>query len=115
MYHTIAIDNTIFPVLSDISSEQYKASVMQLSMHSDASYLTVSQPISRASGVHFLSDEPPNPNNTEYFLPTVNGIILVVCKIMHNIMALSAKAEYGTIFVNIQTDVHICTTLTEMG
>ena len=87
---------------------------MQLAMHSDASYLTVSQSISRASGVHFLSDEPPNPNNTEYFLPTVNIIILVVCKIMHNIMALSAKAEYGTIFVNAQTAVPIRTTLTEM-
>ena len=30
-------------------------------------------------------------------------------------MASAAEAEYGTIFVNAQTAVHIRTTLTEMG
>ena len=34
---------------------------------------------------------------------------------MRNIMALAAKAEYGTIFVNAQTAVPIRTTLYEMG
>ena len=34
---------------------------------------------------------------------------------MGNIMASANEAEYGTIFVNSQTDVPICTTLTKMG
>ena len=88
---------------------------MQLSIHSDASYLSVSQARSRASGVHFLSEGPPYLDNTEDFVPTTNGILLVVCKIMHNIMTSAAEAKYGTIFVNAQTAVPICTTLSEMG
>ena len=87
---------------------------MKLAIHYDTSYISVSQARSRASGVHFLSEGPPNPNNPEYFIPNVNGILLVVCKIMRNIMASSPEAEYGTIFVNAQTAVPICTTLTEM-
>ena len=48
-------------------------------------------------------------------MPTTNGILLIVCKIMRNIMAAAAKAKYGTIFVNTQTAVPIRTNLTEMG
>ena len=91
------------------------ASGMQLDIHSDASYLSVSQDRSRASGVHFLSEGTPNPKNPEYFVPTINGIIIVVCKIMRNIMASAVETEYVTIFVNTKTAVPICTTLTEMG
>ena len=87
---------------------------MQLSIHSNVSYLSVSHARSRASGVNFLSEGPPNPKNSEDLVPTVNGIILVVCKIMHNIMASVSEAEYGTIFVNAQTAVPIRTTLTVM-
>ena len=47
-------------------------------------------------------------------MPTTNGILLVVCKIMRNIMASAAKAEYGTIFINSQTAVPIRNTLSEM-
>ena len=78
---------------------------MQLSIHSGMSYLSVSHARSRASGVHFLSEGPPNPKNPEDFVPTVNNVILVVFKIMRNIMASAAEAEYGTIFINAQTDV----------
>ena len=87
---------------------------MQLAIHSDASYISVSQARSRASGVHFISEGPPNPNNTEDFVPTVNGILLVVWNIMRNIMASESATECGTIFVNAQKDVPIRTTLTEM-
>ena len=48
-------------------------------------------------------------------MPTTNGILIVVCKIMRNIMASEAEDKYGTIFVNTQTVVPICTTLSEMG
>ena len=87
---------------------------MRLAIHSDTSYLSVAQARSRASGVHFITEGPPDPKNLEDFVPTTNGILLVVCKIMRNIMTSAAKAEYGTIFVNNQTAVPICTTLYEM-
>ena len=142
LYYAIAIDNTILPALSNISSYQYKATTntstqvaklfnylasnpqveiqyiasgMQLAVHSDASYLSVAQARIRASGVHFLSEGPPDPDNTKDFLMTTNGILLVVCNIMHNIMESAAEAKYGTIFVNSQTAVPIHTTLSEMG
>ena len=87
---------------------------MQLAIHSDALYLSVSHDRSWSSGVHFLSEGPPNPKNTEDFVTTVNGIILVVCKIMRNIIASTGEYENGTIFVNTQTAVPIRATLTEM-
>ena len=141
LYYAIAIDNTIIPDLSDIYSDNYKATNntekqvakllnylasnphaeikyrargMQLAIHYNASYLSVSQSRRRASGVHFIRKGPPNPNNTEDFVPTVNIILLVVCKIMRNIMASVAEAKYGTIFVNYQISVPNRTTLTEM-
>ena len=140
LYYAIAIDNTILPALSDISSEksksttntakqvakllnylasnpqaeiQHRASGMQLAIHSDASYLSVAQSRSRASGVHFLTEGLPDPENPEDFVPTTNGILLVVCKILRNIMASVAEAEYGTIFVNSKTAVPICTILSK--
>ena len=88
---------------------------MQSAIHSYPSYFSVSQARSRDSGVHFLSEGPPDPKKHEDLVPTVNGIILLVCKIMRNIMASASKAEYGTIFINAQTDVPIRTTLNEMG
>ena len=114
LYYAITIDKTILPALREISSEKYKAmkntekqvsklmnylasnphaemqyrvSGLQLAIHSNVSYLSVSQARSRASGVRFISEGPPNPNNPECFVPTVNGILLCVCKIMRNIMA----------------------------
>ena len=84
---------------------------MQLAIHSDSSYLSVAQSRSRSSGVHFLTEGSPEPKNPEDFVPTTNGILLVVCKIMRNIMASAAKVEYGTIFINAQKEVTIRTTL----
>ena len=94
---------------------QYRASGGQLSIHSNASYLSVAQSRSRASGVHFLNEGPPDPDNPEDFVPTTNGILLFVCKIIRNIMASAAEAEYGTIFFNAQIELPIPTTLSEMG
>ena len=94
---------------------QYRASGIQLAIHSDASHLSVAQARSRASGVHFLSEVLLDPDNPEYLVTTTNGILLVVCKIMRNIMVSAAEAKCGTIFVNAQTAVPIRTTLSEMG
>ena len=41
----------------------------KLDIHSDASHLSVAQARSRASGVHFLTEVPPEPVNPEYFVP----------------------------------------------
>ena len=142
LYYAIAIDNTIIPALSDISSDhskatkntakkvaklpdyldsnpnaeiQYRACGIQLAIHSNASYLSVSQYRHRDSGGPFSQWRSTWPKNPENFVPTVNDIILVVWKIMRNIMASAPGAEYGTIFIDAQTDVPICTTLNEMG
>ena len=88
---------------------------MKLAIQSDASYLSVAQYRSLSSGVRFLTEGPPEPENPEDFVPTTNVILLVVCKLMRNIMASAAEAKYGTIFVNSQTAVPIRTTLSEMG
>ena len=88
---------------------------MQLAIHSNESYLSVSQARSQFSGVDFLSEGPPNPNNPEDFVPTVNSILLVLWKIIRNIMVSAAEAEHDTISVNTQTVVPISTTRTEMG
>ena len=88
---------------------------MQSAIHYDTSYLSIAQARSRASGVHFLSEGLPDPDNPEYFLLTTNCILLFVCKIMCNIMTSAAEAKYGTIFVNTQTEVPIRTVLSEMG
>ena len=101
LYYAIAIDNTILIALSDIYSEQskattntakqvakllnylasnpqaeiqYRASGMQLVIHSDASYLSVARARSRASGVHFLTEGPPDPENSKDLcgLPTAS-------------------------------------------
>ena len=89
---------------------QYRESGMQLAIHSNASYLSVAHARSRASGVYFLSEGPPDPKNPEDIVLTTNGILLVVCKIILGIMESEAEAEYA-IFVDAQTDVPIRTTL----
>ena len=65
--------------------------------------------------MYFITKGPPEPENPEGVVPTTNGILLVVCKIMHNIMASAAEEEYVTIFIKAQTAVPIRNTLSEMG
>ena len=110
------VDKLLNYLASNTHAEiQYIASGMKLAIHSDVSYFSVNQDRSLASGVHFLSEGTPDPENPEDFVPTTNGILLVMCRIIHNIMASVAEAEYGTIFINAQTAIPICTTLSEMG
>ena len=103
--YAIVIDTTILPALSNISSDQskattnaakhvakvldylasnpqaeiqYRASGMQLAIHSDGSCLSVAQARIRASRVHFLTEGPPDPENPDDFVLTTNGILLLV-------------------------------------
>ena len=141
LYYGIALDKTLLVALNDISLEQYKAtnntsknitkllnylaphpeavikyhaSGMQLYIHSDSFYLSVSKARSRAGGIHYLSDPPPNPQDPDNYTPLLNGIIHVVCKILRNIMSSAAEAELGDIFLNAKEAVPIRTTLIEM-
>ena len=104
-----------YPASNQHAEIKYRASGIQLAIYFDVPYLSVSKVRNRSSELHFLRKGLPNPNNPEYFIPTVNGILLVVWNIIRNIIASEAEAKYVTIFVNSQTCVPICTTLIEMG
>ena len=84
---------------------------MTLFIHSDASYLLVTKARSRDSGVFFLSDPKPDTITFSLYTPILNGLILVICKILRNIMASAAEAEYGALFLNGQSVVPIRTIL----
>ena len=141
LYYGIALDNTLLVGLNDISLEQSKAtsntskkitkllnyvaahpnafiryhsSGIQLYVHRDASYLSVNKARSRAGGIHYLSDPPPNPQDLSNYTPLLNGIIHVVCKILRNIMSSAAEAELGALFLNAKEAVPIYTTLIEI-
>ena len=93
---------------------QYHSSGMILFIHSDASYLSVTKARSRASGVFFLIDPKPRAITFSEYIPILNGFIFIMCKILCNIMASAAEAEYGALFLNGQASVPIRTTLIEM-
>ena len=90
---------------------RYHASGMILFIHSDASYLLVTKARSRASGVFFLSDPIPDAITFSEYTPILNRFIFIMCKILRNIMASAAGAEYGALFLNGQAAVPIRTTL----
>ena len=103
------MDKLLNYLASDSNAEiQYRSSGMQLAIHSDTTYISVSQARSRASGVHFSSKGPPNTNNPEEFIATINVIILVVCNI---VSIITVRHHF---FFHAQTAVLIRTTLTEM-
>ena len=141
LYYTISIDNIVLVALSDIGSEQsratsktmdevqqlldhlksnpnatisYHASGMILFIHSDASYLSVTKSRSRASGLFLLSDTKPDAITFSEYTPILNGFIFIMCKILRNIMASTPEAEYGALFLNGQAAVPIRTTLIEI-
>ena len=137
MYYAIAIDNTVLVALNEIGSEQsratsktmdevqqilnylvsnpnatirYHASGMILFIHSDASYLSVTKARSTASGLFFLSDTKTDAITFSEYTPILNGFISIMCKILRNIMASTAEAEYVALFFNGQAAVPIQTT-----
>ena len=93
---------------------RYHSIGMILFIHSDTSYLSVTKARRRASGVFFLSDPKPDALTFSEYTPIINGFICIMCKILRNIMASAAEAEYGALFLNGQAAVPIITTLIEM-
>jgi hypothetical protein len=88
---------------------------MVLYLHSDASYLSASKAVSRAGGHFFLSDTPSDPKQAPRTQPTQNGPVHTTCQIMRNVLASTAEADIGALFLNGQEALPICVTLDELG
>jgi hypothetical protein len=135
LYYTRAVDPTVLMPLNDIAMEQtkftektqaatnqllnylatnpdatirYHASDMILYIHSDASYLSVSNARSRLGSLFFCGDKPPQED-------TLNGSILNVVSAIKNMVASSAESEVGACFQNAQSGAPLRVTLTELG
>jgi hypothetical protein len=135
LYYARAVDPTILMPLNDIATEQtkatektqaatnqlldylathpdatirYHASDMILHIHSDASYLSVSNARSRLGGLFFCGDKTPHEDN-------LNGSILNVASVIKNVVASAAESEVGACFQNAQSGAPLRVTLTELG
>jgi hypothetical protein len=87
---------------------RYRASDMILHIHSDASYLSVSNARSRLGGLFFFGNKPPK----QYKL---NGSILNFASVIKNVVASAAESEVGACFHNPQSGAPLRVTLTDMG
>jgi hypothetical protein len=110
LYYARAVDPTVLMPLNDLATEQtkvtektqdatnqmldylsthpdatirYHASDMVLHIHSDASYLSVSNARSRLGSLFFLGNKPPEQD-------TLNGYILNVAAVIKNVVASAA-------------------------
>jgi hypothetical protein len=135
LYYSRAVDPTVLMPINDISTEQTKATektqaatnqlldylathpdatirhhalYMILHIHSDASYLSVSNALSRLGGLFFCGDKPPLED-------TLNGSILNVVSVIKNVVASAAESEVGACFQNAQSGAPLRVTLTELG
>jgi hypothetical protein len=135
LYYARAVDPTVLMPLNDISTEHTKATEktqastnqmldylathldaairyhaydMVLHIHSDASYLSVSNARSRLGGLFFLGNKLPEQE-------TLNGYILNVAAVIKNVVASAAESEVGACFHNAQSGARIRATLTELG
>jgi hypothetical protein len=135
LYYARAVDPTVLMPLNDITTEQTKAtektqaatnqlldylathpdattrchaSDMILHIHSDASYLSVSNARSRLGDLFFLGNKSPERDK-------LNGSILNVASVIKNVVASAAKSEVGACFHTAQSGAPLRVTLTELG
>jgi hypothetical protein len=87
---------------------RYHASDMIFHIHSDASYLLVSNAGSRLTGMFFLGNKPPDQDK-------LNGSILNVAAVIKNVVASAAESKVGACFHNAQSGAPLRVTLNEMG
>jgi hypothetical protein len=87
---------------------RYHASNMILHIHSDASYLSVSNARSRLGGLFFCGEKSPHEDN-------LNGSILNAASIIKNVVASAAESEVGACFQNAQSGAPLRVTLAELG
>jgi hypothetical protein len=81
---------------------------MILHIHSDASYLSVSNARSRLGGLFFLG-------NTSSEQDRLNGSILNVASVIKKVVAPAAESEVGACFHNAQSGAPLRVTLAELG
>jgi hypothetical protein len=87
---------------------RYHASDMVLHIHSDASYLSVSNTFSRLGGLFFLGKKSHEQD-------TLNGSILNIAAVIKNVVASADESEVGACFHNAQSGAPLRVTLTELG
>jgi hypothetical protein len=87
---------------------RYHASDMILHIHSDASYISVSNARSRLRGLCFLGNNPPKQDK-------LNGSIRNVSAVIKNVVASAAVSEFGACVHNAQSGAPLRVTLTGMG
>jgi hypothetical protein len=75
---------------------RYHASDMILHIHSDASYLSVSNARSRLGGMFFCGDKSPHED-------TLNGSILNAASVIKNVVASVAESGIGECFQKAQS------------
>jgi hypothetical protein len=135
LYYAQAVDPSVLMPLNDIATEKTKAtgktqaatnqlldylathpddtiryytSDMILHLHSDASYLSVSNARSRRSGLIFLGNKSPKQD-------TLNESIINVTVVIKNVVASAAESEVGACFHNAPSGAPLRVTLTELG
>jgi hypothetical protein len=87
---------------------RYHASGMILHIHSDASYLSVSNGRSHLGGLFILGNKSPEQD-------TLNGSILNVAADIKNVVASDVESEVGACFHNAQSGAPLGVTLTKLG
>jgi hypothetical protein len=135
LYYARAVDPTVLMPINDIATEQtkatkktqastnqlldylathpdatirYHASDMILHIHSDASYLSVSNARSRLGGLFFCGDKSSHED-------TFNGSILNAASAIKYVVASAVESEVGACFKNAQSGAPLRATLTEFG
>eukprot|EP00536_Pseudo-nitzschia_multiseries_P019595 jgi/Psemu1/120612/gw1.5697.1.1 len=131
LFYARAVDNTMLHALNDIASAKnnkttlaatkyfskrpqsnpdasiiYRASDMILRVDSNAAFLVCPEAKSRAGGYHYLGDTSDH---------TFNGAVLVLAKIIKNVMASAAEAEFASLFLNAREALPIRQCLIKLG
>jgi hypothetical protein len=145
LYYARAVDCTMIPAIGTIARQEanattatmrainqmlnycathpdavvcYHSSNMILWTERDASYLSKTKAQSRATGYHFLSNKPPNPDQPPAPndpSPPMNGAIVVPCKVMREVLSSASEAELAALFYNGKEGAPLCITLEEFG
>jgi hypothetical protein len=87
---------------------RYHASDTILHTHSDASYLSVSNTLSRLGGLFFCGKKTPHKDS-------INGSIVYGSSIIKNLVASAAESEVGACFQNAQSSAPFRVALTALG
>ncbi len=88
----------------------FRATDMVMNIHSDALYLSEPNSCSRACGHFFLGWLPVNGQPIR-----LNGVFHMLCSILLFVVASTAKAELGALFLNCQEGMIFWLTLKDLG